>query len=138
MHGAHSGGCRRISASGEKGRVVNGLAQSIDITATMLDVAGATLPTCEGRSLRPLIKGEGHAREVVYSELAGHQGKGNYLVMAATDRYRYTYDKENDIACELFDLEKDPGEMHNLVRESSHEGIRKDLHKDYLAPFMKA
>ncbi len=58
--------------------------------------------------------------------------------MAATERYRYVYDKENDIACELFDLQEDPGEMHNLVDDPAHKGIRDDLHKDYVVPFMNA
>ena len=44
------------------GRVVDGLVESIDLTATMLDVAGAQLPQCQGRSLVPLTKGQGAAR----------------------------------------------------------------------------
>lgn len=60
----------------------------------------------------PNIKGQGAAREVAHSELAGHQNKGNFFVMAATKQYRYVYDKQNNLACELFDLEKDPDEFH--------------------------
>jgi len=50
--------------------------------------------------------------------------------MAAAQRYRYVYDKENNLPCELFDLEKGHDEMHNLVAEPGYGGIRKDLHKD--------
>ena len=121
---------------GMAGRTEKGLVESIDLTATILDLAGAQLPTCRGRSLVPLVKGQGKAREVAHSELAGHQNKGNYFVAAFNERYRYTYDKENDLACELYDLEKDADEMHNLVDDPSFAGLRKDMHKDYVLPFM--
>ena len=42
--------------------------------------------------------------------------------MAANERYRYTYDKENKLACELYDLEKDCDEMHNLVDDPAFAG----------------
>jgi len=117
-------------------RTVNGLTQSIDLTATMIDIAGTDLPGCEGHSLLPRIKGSAPGRDVAYSELAGHQNKGNFFVMAATERYRYLYDKENNLPCELFDLQKDPDELQNLVNEPGHAGIQRDMHKDYVQPFM--
>ena len=86
--------------------------------------------------VNPVVQGHGKGREVAFSELAGHQNKDNFFVMAATQRYRYLYDKENDLPCELFDLEKDPDELHNLIDDPAHAGIRKDMHKDYVAPFM--
>jgi arylsulfatase A-like enzyme len=85
------------------GRTVDGLVESIDLTATMLDIAGAELPRCQGRSLVPFTKGQGAAREMAHSEL---------------------------------DLEKDADELHNLVEDPSHAGIREDLHKDYVQPFL--
>jgi arylsulfatase A-like enzyme len=123
---------------GMPAKTVDGLVESIDLTATFLDLAGTQMPECRGRSLLPLIKGEGKAREVVHSELAGHQNKGNFFVMGANQRYRYTYDKENKLACELYDLEKDHDEMHNLVDDSAYAGIRKDMHKDYVEEFMNS
>jgi arylsulfatase len=123
---------------GMKPRTVHDLVESIDLTATMLDVAGAELPQCQGRSLVPLIQGRAKGREVAFSELAGHQNKNNFFVMAATSRYRYLYDKQNDLPCELFDLEKDPDELHNLIDDPAHAGIRKDLHRDYIVPFMSS
>jgi choline-sulfatase len=123
---------------GMRGRSEDALVESIDLTATMLDAAGAEMPGCRGRSLVPFTRGAGKGREVAYSELAGHQNQGNFFVMAATARYRYVYDKRNLLACELFDLEKDPEERHNLVAEAGFAGIRKDMHKDYVQPFLEA
>jgi len=122
---------------GMEPRVVEAITQSIDITATILDVAGAEpLEGASGQSLVPVMQGKGAQREAVYSELAGHNNRGNFLVMVATERYRYTYDRQNKIACELFDLHNDPDELDNLVNDPAYDGIRKDLHKDYLAPFV--
>jgi len=124
---------------GTNARTSNELAQSIDVTATIMDLAGAELPGAQGRSLLPMVKDPAaKGREVVYSELAGHQNKGNFFVMAANQRYRYLYDKENDIPCELFDLEKDPDELHNLVNEPGFAGIRSDMQKDYIQPFVNS
>jgi arylsulfatase len=124
---------------GTKPRVSDALAQSIDLTATVLDIAGADLAGSQGQSLMPLIKDPAaKGRDVVHSELAGHHNRGNFFVMAANQRYRYLYDKGNNIPCELFDLEKDPDELHNLVNEPGSTGIRSDMHKDYVVPFMNS
>jgi len=122
---------------GVEARTSDALVQSIDVTATLLDIAGGELSGAQGRSLLPIVKDPAaRGREVVYSELAGHQNKGTFFIMAANRRYRYLYDRENDIPCELFDLEKDPDELHNMVNEPGFAGIRSDMHKDYVQPFM--
>jgi len=122
---------------GMPGRRVDGPVQSIDLTATILDITGADpVEGQRGRSLVPEMNGERNGRSVVFSELAGHGNRGNFFVMAATDRYRYTYDKENDIHCELFDLKEDPDELNNLVEDQGYRKLRDTLHGDYVEPFM--
>ena len=117
--------------------VVDTPTQHIDITATIIDIANADPPDgMRGRSLVPAMAGRDGTREVAFSELAGHGNRGNFLVMAANDRYRYVYDTENDIPCELFDLQEDPYEMNNLVDDPGYQKLRKDLHRDYLVPFI--
>ena len=56
--------------------------------------------------------------------------------MTATDRYRYTFDRDNDLSCELFDLKEDPDEKNNLVDDPAYKGVREDLHNDYVEPFL--
>jgi len=119
-------------------RVVNSPTQSIDLTATVIDLARAEPPKdSQGRTLLPFLEGKGKPREAAFSEMAGHGNRGNFLVMAATDRYRYLYDSQNEIACELFDLQEDPDELNNLVDDPGSEKVRKNLHNNFLKPFMK-
>jgi len=121
-----------------KTKVITAPTQSIDITATILDAAGADpIEGAGGRSLLPAMQGESLDRDIAFSELCGLRGEGNYFVMAATERYRYVYDRDNDLACEFFDLENDPDEDHNLVNDPAYEGIRQDIHKDYVIPFLE-
>lgn len=119
-----------------KTKVITAPTQSIDITATILDAAGANpIKGAGGRSLLPAIRGESLDRDIAFSELSREHD--NYFVMAATERYRYLYDRENDLACELFDLAEDPNEDHNLVNDPAYEGIRQDIHNDYVNPFLE-
>jgi choline-sulfatase len=127
-----------VPPGGVPARRIDAPVQSIDLTATFVDVAGASLPTCEGRSLMPFVHGSPKTREVVYSELAGLQNEGNYFVMAATEQHRYVYDKLNRIPCELYDLMADPHEMHNLVGDPTYAAVQRDMHKDYVEPFLTA
>lgn len=115
-------------------RVVTEPVESVDLTATMLDLAGAPVPVC-GRSLTPqLVDGKPLSPSAVASELSFF---GHHLLAVATERYRYTYDRATDWPCELFDLVEDPAERHNLVDDPGKRGIRDDLHADYIAPRLK-
>ncbi|MBW2063181.1 MAG: DUF4976 domain-containing protein [Deltaproteobacteria bacterium] len=120
-----------------KPRRVNDLIQSIDLTATIIDIAQAESPRgAWGKSLIPYLKGKGKPREAAFSELAGHRNKGNFFVMVATQRYRYLYDRQNEIPCELYDLKEDPDELNNLVKDPGYKDLRQDLHRDFLEPFL--
>jgi len=119
-------------------KVITSATQSVDITATILDAAGAyPIEGAGGRSLLPAMQGKSLERDIAFSELSGLMGQDNYFVMAATERYRYLYDRENDVVCEFFDLENDPDEDHNLADDPAYEGIRQDMHKDYVIPFLE-
>ena len=47
-----------------------------------------------------------------------------------TDRYKLIHFYDDIDAWELYDLETDPTEMHNLYGKEGYEGITAELHKE--------
>lgn len=109
------------------------LVQNIDFAPTVLDIAGAEIPSgFQGISLVPLLKNKKKEwRDALYYhyyEYPGiHMVKRHYGVR--TDRYkliRFYYDIE---AWELYDLEKDPQELNNIYDQSVYKEVQAQLHK---------
>ena len=112
--------------------------QSVDLTATILEIAGAKpLSGGTGRSLLPLMNGQGPEPGAAFSELAGPRGQGYYFIMVATPEYRYVYDRVSGTACELYDLKNDPLEQRNRLGDPAFAGVQKALHGDLVEPFMR-
>jgi tetratricopeptide (TPR) repeat protein len=103
-------------AAGEgAGRRVTDLAQHIDLMPTILDLAKAPAPdNLRGRSLTPLLAGARRfpARFAYSESLLGHYHFGLAPVFAITDG-RHHLIRTNEQ--ELYDLETDPEEQHNLA-----------------------
>jgi arylsulfatase A-like enzyme len=123
--------------------IEDGLTESIDLTATILDIAGTEpLEGAQGKSLLPVFDGEDIGREVAYSAIQrGQRGEHDhhlayYYVMAATDQYRFTFERSTRTPCELFDLINDPNEENNLVDDPAYKGICDDIIKDYIDPHL--
>jgi choline-sulfatase len=103
-------------AAGEgAGRRVSDLAQHIDLMPTILDLAKAPAPDgLRGRSLTPLLAGARRfPTRVAYSEsLFGHYHFGLAPLFSITDgRHHFIRSARQ----ELYDLETDPEERHNIV-----------------------
>ena len=96
-----------------KGRVSPVVARLIDIGPTLLDYAGETIrPAIEGRSLRPAIEGRPMRDEPAYAESLF---ANLHLHWAPLHAWRTAGWKLIDAPRpELFDLERDAGELHNL------------------------
>ena len=111
------------------GQVRRELISTIDFPVTLLDAAGLsyTKNPVHGRSLLPLVTGDETSwREDLMSETQGH-GYGED-VMARAIRYRnWKYVSTKDDVEELYDLEKDEFELHNLARSPKHREILEDM-----------
>ncbi len=101
------------------------MVQNIDYAPTFLELAGADVPEdMHGVSLVPLLKGEkpeGWRKSLYYHFYeypAEHMVKRHYGVR--NDRYKLIH-FYNDIDCwELYDLENDPHELHNLYEDPAY------------------
>lgn len=102
------------------GREVDGMALNLDICPTMLEAAGIPVPPgLHGRSLLPLLRGTGEWRtEFVYEYYWERDFPQTPTVVGLrTDRYSFMqYHGIWDLD-ELYDIQKDPDQMHNLLGE---------------------
>jgi len=109
------------------------LIQNIDIAPTILELAGIKSPgNMDGRSFVPLLKEEkvSWRDEVFYEYFWERPFPHTPTVFGVrTKKYKYmTYHGIWDID-ELYDIEKDPEERYNLIKDPSHQGLIKDLNK---------
>jgi N-acetylglucosamine-6-sulfatase len=102
----------------EGGRQVQGMALNLDICPTMLEAAGVPVPPgLHGRSLLPLIRGTGEWRsEFLYEYFWERDFPQTPTVLGLrTDQYSYMqYHGIWDLD-ELYDIQKDPDQMNNLL-----------------------
>ncbi len=106
-------------------------ALNLDIAATILDVAGVQIPSAmQGRSLRPLFREQAQPdwRSAVYYHY--YQSSGWHHVPrhrgVRTDRHKLIHFYELG-EWELYDLVRDPKEMHNLYGKEGTEAITSEL-----------
>lgn len=113
------------------GTLCDRMVLNIDLAPTVLDLAGVAVPKwMHGRSLTPLFKDQKAAwREdwlYEYFEYpAVHSVKKHRGVR--TERYKLIHWWEKPEEFELYDLEKDPEERHNLHGKAEHAELEKKL-----------
>jgi arylsulfatase A-like enzyme len=108
---------------------------NIDIAPTFLEAAGISKPVqMQGTSFLPLLKGEQVKwRDKVfyeyYWESAFPQTPTMYAVRS--DKYKYIFYNGIWDINELYDIENDPNEMNNLIRNPEYDkigmGLRDEL-----------
>jgi N-acetylglucosamine-6-sulfatase len=108
--------------------VVNEVIMNVDLAPTFLSLAGINKPgNMQGYSFVDVLKGKvaGWKRDKVfyeyYWEAAFPQTPTTFAVR--TDRYKYIYYNGVWDINELFDLQQDPYEMNNLIRDTSYRKI---------------
>lgn len=101
-----------------RGRV-DELVQNIDFAPTFIELAGLEVPDeVQGVSLLPILRGDsltdwrGSLYYHFYEYPAEHAVKRHYGVR--TDRYKLIHFYNDIDAWELYDLQNDPHEMHNI------------------------
>lgn len=104
---------------------------ALDIPATILDVASVEKPnSMRGVSLMPLVYGKTIKKyEYVVSETMFARGSTNLGAtgrMIRTEKYKYCIYDNGEKREQLFNMEKDPGEMNNLAFNKNFE---KELNK---------
>jgi arylsulfatase A-like enzyme len=109
------------------------LVSVLDFAETFLDVAGAKIPErMQGRSLVPILKGQRPAdwRTSFYYQYyeypRPHRVRPHYGVV--TDRYKLVqfYGTGEDYT-ELFDLQEDPQELHDIYNDATYAKTRAEL-----------
>jgi arylsulfatase len=123
------------------GRTVSSLTSHLDFLPTLLDEAGLKYPegavpdppecarqrpALVGASLTPLLTG---AAEAVHDAVLVENDEdyiGSNLRTVVTDRYKLTCYSGREYG-ELFDLERDPGELHNLWDDPASAGVKREL-----------
>ena len=111
------------------------MVQNIDYAPTFLELAGVKLPEdIQGESLLPLLKGKKPAgwRKSLYYHFyeypAEHMVKRHYGVR--TDPYKLIHFYNDIDAWELYDLEKDPAEMHNVINDPAYSEVLADMQEE--------
>ena len=132
------------------GRASQSLVSHLDIPPTLLDLAGVPAPeygppflkgvpqpeaerqmaSWPGRSLAPLLTGEANAVQDAIIIENDEDYIGLRLRTLVTDTHQLTVyvgdDGEQEYG-ELFDMEQDPGQLHNLWHDPAAQGLKREL-----------
>jgi len=115
-------------------QVNDDLVLNLDMTPTLLDLAGVEIPSeMQGRSLRPLLNATPPTewRDAIYYRYyefphGWHKVRPHYGVR--TDRYKLIHFEGDMDVWELFDLQADPNELENVYGQDEYVAIQEALH----------
>jgi arylsulfatase A-like enzyme len=116
------------------GITVPQMIQNIDVAPTILELAGLTPPEyLQGRSAWPILQQkETPWRDRIfyeyYWEMYYPQTPTTYGVR--TDRYKYIFYHGVWDRNELYDLQEDPDELHNLIKSPEHQELILSLREE--------
>ena len=126
------------------GSVSDELCLNLDFAPLFLDLAGSGTPaSLQGRSLRPVLRGEGPPdwRQAMYYRYwmhkADHNVYAHYGIRTHQHKLIYYYsdaldqpgaiDETYEPEWELFDLERDPQELINVCDDPVYASVRAEL-----------
>ena len=106
-----------------------------ELMPTILDIAGAKpKKPVDGESLLPLMNGEkqSNGREHIFCEYHNHFYVARQRMVRDLD-YQFTFNESE--RGELYDLKKDPYQLHNVCYDPAYKDIKKkymDIMSDYM------
>jgi arylsulfatase A-like enzyme len=107
------------------------MALNVDFAPTFLEMAGLAVPQdMQGRSLVPVLRGDkpDHWRTSMYyryyHDPGDHNTRAHYGVRTQTHKLIYFWRKNQ---WELYDLKKDPLELHNVYADPAYAPTVRDL-----------
>ena len=118
------------------GAAVDNVVANIDIAPTILEAAGLAAPAMDGRSMLPLARGERPAwRDVLLYEYYWERSFPHTPAMHAVRGSRYKYIRYYGLwdTDELYDLQTDPLEARNLIRDAGHRATVTQMNKQLFA-----
>jgi len=108
-----------------EGKQTDALIQHMDLAPMLFELAELDVPDHTGaESALPVANDQSNGRDAVFCEL---NGRGDYLVMVRTHKWKLVSYLENGNIGELYDLNADPDELHNLWDKPEHTEIRQTL-----------
>jgi choline-sulfatase len=111
----------------------SGACSLVDVVQTIAQMGGTRPPAdWDGDSLMPYLDDSKHAwKDLAVSEYYGHNIVSGYA-MIRKGTYKYVYhassDAKHPAQRELYDLAKDPGELHNLADQPEQKQRIADMH----------
>ncbi|MGE5944450.1 MAG: sulfatase [Flavobacteriales bacterium] len=123
----------KYPAAIKKGTVIKDLTQNLDFAETFLDFAYVEIPgNMQGKSLKPLLLNGSENddfREAIYYHYydypAFHMVKKMYGIR--TKRYKLIHVYDDIDEWELYDLEIDPQELNNRIKDKAYDAIEAEL-----------
>ena len=112
----------------DPGTTCDELVSFLDLMPTLLSIGGVDVPPgVDGRSLVPLLRGDRPAdwREAVFAQFHGDEFGLYSQRMLRTKRYKFVYNAPD--VNELYDLQRDPHELTNLVSHPDYDGVQRRL-----------
>ena len=112
-----------------EGKRTNALIQHMDLVPLLFELAGVDQPDHSGaQSALPVALGESDGRDAVFAELAG-RGSNAYLNMVRTQDWKLVHYLDHSDFGELYNLNADPSEIHNLWTQPEYDPTKTELLK---------
>lgn len=120
-----------ITGTGDR---LDALASNIDLLPTLLEAASIPLPQgLDGRSLLPLLRGKSAThRDCIFADASNR----SIICRDATRKYVLNWNGQSRALDELYDLEKDPGELVNLAYSPAHRETAQAM-RDRIVTWLK-